>query len=84
MTTQLAVMDGIQALAAKALPELKRTDTDLVPADFLRPCLLVQPVTTTREDAAQNLERVMDFCTRSRNNAKMPPFGGTGERSCYI
>ncbi|WP_101551926.1 hypothetical protein [Anaerotruncus massiliensis (ex Togo et al. 2019)] len=84
MTTQLAVMDAIQALAAKVLPELKRIYTDLVPADFLRPCLLVQPVTTTREDAAQNLEHVTDFYTGPRNNAKMPPFGGTGERSCYI
>ena len=63
MTTQLAVMDAIQVLAAKALPELKRIYTDLVPTDFLRPCLLVQPVTTMREDAAQNLERVTDYYT---------------------
>ena len=63
MTTQLAIMDAVQALAAEALPELRRIYTDLVPSDFLRPCLLVQPVTTTREDAAQNLSRITDYYT---------------------
>lgn len=63
MTDSLQIMDAVSGLAAEGIPELERIYIDLVPTDFLRPSLLIQPVTQTRESAAVNLVRVTEYFT---------------------
>lgn len=48
MMTQRDILDAVSELAAEQVPELKRIYTDLVPRGFLRPSLLIQPVTESQ------------------------------------
>lgn len=63
MTTTKDIMNAIQELAAKEISELKRIYTNLVPKEFKRPCLLIEPVTTSNRDANKALIKTTPYFT---------------------
>lgn len=63
MTGAVPVIDAVSALAAAALPELKRIYIGLAPLDCVRPCLLIETVTTQTRRVSAALAHVELFLT---------------------
>lgn len=60
MITTKQIMEAVSDLAAEQVTALRVVYTDLVPKNFKRPCLLVQPVTRTAKPAGRLLFRVTE------------------------
>lgn len=63
MITQEDILDAITEEACKALPQLQRIYIDLIPAGFLRPSLLIQPVSESPEQANRGTLHVTAYFT---------------------
>ena len=52
MTTTRDIMEAVE-IAGAAIESIKRVYSNRVPKDFIRPCLLIQPVTTIGRDGSK-------------------------------